>query len=150
MALIAKTVTINFGVMMDSSSHRPCNDDRQMQSWQKFYNSRTGTNTPGACGPQPRGWPWHSSKQIFRYAAQSGPINSGADGVTCWVPAIGGIGGGALRFTHTPKLFWHEAAHPVWTIFIFGMGVTLPAKLVAIEENRIIAATLSFICSPKG
>ena len=100
--------------------------------------------------PQPRGWPWHSSKQIFRYAAQSGPINSGADGVTCWVPAIGGIGGGTLRFTHTPKLFWHEAAHPVWTIFIFGMGVTLPAKLVAIEENRIIAATLSFICSPKG
>ena len=39
-------------------------------------------------------------------------------------------------------------AQKAWAILFFGMGVTLPAKLVAIEENRIIAATLSFICTP--
>ena len=63
---------------------------------------------------QPRGWPWHSSKQTFRFAAQSGPIASGAVGVTCWVPAIGGgTGGGTLSCTHTAKLFWHIPPHPV-------------------------------------
>ena len=45
---------------------------------------------------------------------------------------------------HRSKLFWQLTAHD-WTILFFGMGVKLPAKLVAIEENRIIAATLRFI-----
>jgi hypothetical protein len=48
-----------------------------------------------------------------------------------------------LRFTHTLKLFWHEAAHPVWTILYFGMGVKLPAKLIVAEDKRIIAAGTS-------
>jgi hypothetical protein len=48
---------------------------------------------------------------------------------------------------HRSKLFWQLTAHD-WTILFFGMDVKLPAKLVAIEENRIIAATLSFICKP--
>ena len=52
-----------------------------------------------------------------------------------------------LSLTHRSKAFWHVAAHD-WAILFFGMGVKLPAKLVAIEENRIIAATLSFICTP--
>ena len=28
------------------------------------------------------------------------------------------------------------------------MGVKLPAKLIVVEENRIIAAAISFICMP--
>ena len=64
-------------------------------------------------------------------------------GVVCWVPTVGGGGGGRRSLTHRSKLSWHVTAHPVWTI----LGVKLPAKLVAIEENRIIAAVLSFICS---
>jgi hypothetical protein len=48
---------------------------------------------------------------------------------------------------HRSKLFWQLTTHD-WTILFFGMGVKLPAKLVAIEENRSIAATLSFICMP--
>jgi hypothetical protein len=57
------------------------------------------------------------------------------------VPVVGdGTGGGTLSFEHTVKLFWHEAAHPVWTILIFGMGVKLPATLIVAEDKRIIAA----------
>lgn len=52
-----------------------------------------------------------------------------------------------LSFTHRSKLFWHATAQ-AWTILFFGMSVKLPAKLVAIEESKIIAATVSFICSP--
>ena len=52
-----------------------------------------------------------------------------------------------LSFTHRSKLFWHVTAQ-AWTILFFGMSVKLPAKLVAIEENRITAATLNFICTP--
>jgi hypothetical protein len=60
------------------------------------------------------------------------------------VPVVGdGTGGGTLSFEHTVKLFWHEAAHPVWTILIFGMGVKLPAKLIVAEDKRIIAAGTS-------
>jgi len=33
-------------------------------------------------------------------------------------------------------------------ILFFEMGAKLPAKLVAIEQKRIIAAALSFICTP--
>jgi hypothetical protein len=50
-----------------------------------------------------------------------------------------------LSFTHRSKLFVTAQA---WTILFFGMSVKLPAKLVAIEESKIIAATVSFICSP--
>jgi hypothetical protein len=46
------------------------------------------------------------------------------------------------------KLFWHVTEHTFWPILFFGMGVKLPARLVAIKESRIIAATLSFICTP--
>jgi hypothetical protein len=36
----------------------------------------------------------------------------------------------------------------VCAILFFGMGVKLPAKLLVIEENKIIAATIRFICTP--
>ena len=54
-----------------------------------------------------------------------------------------------LSRTHRSKLLWHAAAHD-WAILFFGMGVKLPAKLVAIEESKIITATVSFIVAPKS
>jgi len=98
---------------------------------------------------QPRGFAWHICKQIFRSPSQFGPIASGTvGGATCWVPTVGG--GVVVRetLTHRSKLFWHVTEHTFWTILFFGIGVKLPAKLVAIEQKRIIAATLSFICKP--
>jgi hypothetical protein len=41
---------------------------------------------------------------------------------------------------------WQLTAHEVCVILFFEAGVKSPAKLVAIEQTRIIAATLSFIC----
>ena len=49
----------------------------------------------------------------------------------------------AESLAHRSKLFWQLTAQD-WTILFFGIGVKLPAKLVAIEENRSIAATLSW------
>ena len=98
---------------------------------------------------QPRGFAWHICKQIFRSPSQFGPIASGTvGGATCWVPTVGG--GVVVRetLTHRSKLFWHVTEHTFWTILFFGIGVKLPAKLVAIEQKRIIAAALSFICTP--
>ena len=98
---------------------------------------------------QPRGFVWQVNKQRSRSASQFGPtISGGVDGPTCWVPAVGGGGGGTRSLTHTLKLLWQLKEHAFWTTLFFGMGAKLPAKLVAIEENRIIAATLSFICTP--
>ncbi len=76
-------------------------------------------------------------------AATVGGVFGVVPGVTIgrnWVPR---------SCTQTVKLFWHLAEHNwrFWTNLFFGMGVKLPAKLVAIEENRIIAATFSFICT---
>jgi hypothetical protein len=47
------------------------------------------------------------------------------------------------------KLFWQLAKQfwLFWTTLFFGMGVKLPAKQGAIEENRIMAATFSSICT---
>jgi hypothetical protein len=44
---------------------------------------------------------------------------------------------------HWLKRFWQLRAQPPWAIIFFGMGVKLPAKLIVIENKRIIAAALS-------
>jgi len=51
---------------------------------------------------------------------------------------------------HSTNARWQLSKHVVWAILIFGMGVKLPAKAVAIEDKRIIAAALSFICALKN
>jgi hypothetical protein len=43
---------------------------------------------------------------------------------------------------------WQPTAQLRCAILFFGMGVKLPAKLIVVEENRIIAAAISFICMP--
>src|SRR3974377_930709 len=50
---------------------------------------------------------------------------------------------------HSTNARWQLSKHVVWAILIFGMGVKLPAKLVVIEDKRIIATALSFICALK-
>src|SRR5262249_25113205 len=99
---------------------------------------------------QPRGFAWQFNKQRVWSPSQFWPIGTCTVGaVTCWVPAVGGgIAAGTRSLTHRLKAFWQLTAQGLWAILFFGMGVKLPAKLVAIEENRIIAATLSFICTP--
>jgi hypothetical protein len=37
--------------------------------------------------------------------------------------------------------------HEFWTILVLGTGVKSPAKLIATEERRIMAAALSFMCA---
>jgi hypothetical protein len=49
---------------------------------------------------------------------------------------------------HWLNKVWQFAAQLNCAILFFGMGVKLPAKLVVIEESRIIAATTCFICTP--
>jgi len=49
---------------------------------------------------------------------------------------------------HSRNVSWQLLKQKFWTILFFGMGVKLPAKLVVIEEKRIIAAAASFICTP--
>ena len=44
---------------------------------------------------------------------------------------------------HWLKRVWQLRAQPPWAILFFGMGVKLPAKLIVIEDKRIIAAALS-------
>jgi hypothetical protein len=51
---------------------------------------------------------------------------------------------------HSTNARWQLSKHVVWAILIFGMGVKLPAKAVVIEDKRIIAAALSFICALKN
>src|SRR5262249_58738876 len=65
-------------------------------------------------------------------------VEPGATGGTYWVPR---------SCTHRVKLFWHltEQLWTSWTTLLFGMSV--PARLVALEENRIVAATPTFICT---
>jgi hypothetical protein len=97
-------------------------------------------------GSQPRGFVWQTSKQSLSSPSQL-PTTSGTDGVVCWVPVVGGGGGGVRSFAHRSKLFWHVTAHD-WAILFFGMGAKLPAKLVTTEQNRIIGAPTTFICTP--
>jgi hypothetical protein len=44
---------------------------------------------------------------------------------------------------HWLKRVWQLRAQPPWAILFVGMGVKLPAKLIVIEDKRIIAAALS-------
>jgi hypothetical protein len=46
---------------------------------------------------------------------------------------------------------WQLLKHAwLWTILLLGIGVKLPAKLIVVEEKRIIAAVASLIfASPK-
>ena len=54
-------------------------------------------------------------------------------------------------FKHRSKSCWQLAIQllRLWAILFFGTGVKLPAKLIVIEERRMIAAALSFIRTPK-
>ena len=99
---------------------------------------------------QPRGFAWQFNRQRVWSPSQFWPIGTcGVGVVTCWVPAVGGgVAAGTRSLAHRLKAFWQLTAQAFWAILFFGMGVKLPAKLVAIEENRIIAATVSFICTP--
>jgi hypothetical protein len=47
---------------------------------------------------------------------------------------------GSVSFVHKSNAIWQLFKHELWAILFFGMGVKLPAKLVAIEESRVIAA----------
>ena len=49
---------------------------------------------------------------------------------------------------HWLKRIWQLRAQPPWATLFFGMGVKLPAKLNVIDEKRIIAAAICFICNP--
>jgi len=46
---------------------------------------------------------------------------------------------------HWRNKFWQLAEQPLWAILFFAMGVKLPARLIAIEEKKIIAVAVIFI-----
>ena len=100
----------------------------------------------------PRGFVAQAFKQMSRSNSQFGPITSGiVGGATCWVPTVGGGVPVPRSLTHTSNADRQLVEHTFWTILFFEMGAKLPAKLVAIEQKRIIAAALSFICAtPKS
>ena len=119
------------------------------------FSSPCRYRTFGNCGApcaafvaQPLGFSVHFLKQKSRSDSQFGPVTSGIGvGVTCWVPTVGGSVPVPRILTHKSNAVWQLFKHAFWTILFFEIGVRLPAKLVAIEQKRIIAAALSFICT---